>query len=118
MPTRANATELFSRATAYADAVGRTWRRARRFVDEAKEELEKAAKKSGLPTRPAQVIDVGERPGVLVRVVKAAAGAVVLALLFGSALGLTFFTVQFLLAWLISTQVLGLRIDLTPPSAA
>lgn len=121
MPTtgpRIAALELLARAAAFKDAASRTWRRARHFVAEAKDELERAAGKSGLPTKPAAVIDVGERPGRLTRMAQAAAGALVLALLFGSAVSLTFFASQLLLAWLISTQVLGLRIDLNPPGAA
>jgi hypothetical protein len=109
---------LGGRVSAFRDAARESYARARRAADDAKREFEEAAQAAGLPTRPAPVIDVGERPTLPIRLLQAAAGALVLSLLAGGALTLLFFFTQILLAYLLSSQVLGLRFDLSPTRSA
>ena len=62
-------------------------------------------------------IDVGARPPMLRRALQAAAGGLVLALLTGCAVTIFLFFIQLLVAYLVATEVLGLRIDLRPEAA-
>jgi hypothetical protein len=114
---RTFASSLTDRAHGVADAARSSWRRARKAVDDARAEVEDAAQKMGLPTKEPPIIDVGERPSALVRLLQGATGLVVLALLAGGALSLFTFFLQLVVAYVLATQVLGLRIDLPQPVA-
>ncbi len=119
---RTGATSLFSTLSARASelraSAERGVRRAKDLVSEARREAEDVARRAGVPTKQAPVIDVGETPSRALRLVQAAAGVAVLGLLLGGALSLALFVLQVLAAYLLSTRVLGLRVDLAPPRAA
>lgn len=105
------------RVTAARAATEKGWRTARRAFDEARTEAFEGAREMGLPAAEGPFIDVGRRPGPLTRVLQGAAGAIVLALLAGGALSLFVFFIQLLLAYLLATEVLGLRFDIRPQAA-
>lgn len=112
---------LSARAQSLRASAERGVRRARSLVNEARREAEEVARRAGVPTAPLKeppVIDVGETPSRALRLAHAAAGALVLALLFGGAVSLGLFVLQVLAAYLLSTRVLGLRVDIAPPKAA
>lgn len=109
---------LSARASELRASAERGVQRAKDLVAEARREAEEVARRAGVPTKQAPVIDVGESPSRATKLVQAAAGAAVLALLTGGALSLALFVMQILAAYLLSTRVLGLRVDLAPPRAA
>jgi hypothetical protein len=112
---------LSARTASLRASVERGVRRARNLAHEARREAEAVARRAGLPTMPRNeppVIDVGETPSFAIRLVHGAAGALVLALLFGGAVSLGLFILQILAAYLLSTRVLGIRVDIAPPQAA
>lgn len=130
---RFSATSLFSaslfsslgeRASSLRASAERGVKRAKDLVGEARREAEEVARRAGIPMQgglpmaEGPVIDVGQTPSRATRLVHAAAGACVLALLAGGAVSLALFVLQILAAYLISTRVLGLRVDLAPPRAA
>lgn len=96
------------------EAAERGVRNARRVFEEAREEASQAVRQMGLPEARANVIDVGDRPGGLTRLLHGAAGVLILALLAGGAVTLFTFFLQLLAAYLLAVGVLGLRLDLDP----
>jgi len=89
---------------------------ARRVVRDARQEWTVGASHIRDEARAAlagnePVIDVGERPSPLARAGRTAAAIVVVALALGALATFATFFVQLLVALVIATRVLGLRID-------
>ena len=88
-----------------------------RSVSRAREEAEQTARTLGMPVDRSPVIDVGRRPSPLKKV-GLALGAALLALLIGGSLvAFTSFFLQFVIATLIATQVLGINLNINPEAA-
>lgn len=86
-------------------------REAEKAYAEAERKMDETATRLGLPTRQAPTIDVGARPSAIGRAVRAAGGAIALALAVSALVSLFAFCLQIFLAFLLVTRGLGLRVD-------
>ena len=68
----------------------------------------------GNPDEDGQVIDIGKKRNLGMRLVQGGAGLVVMGLMVGGVLTFTLFALQIALAFFIAVHVLGIRIDLNP----
>lgn len=89
---------------------------ARRVVRDARQEWSNSTSQFRDEARAAlgasePIIDVGERPSPLARAGRTAAALIVVALALGALATFATFFVQLLVALVIATRVLGLRID-------
>lgn len=98
-------------------AAGRLKTEAKKAYAQAAAEMDKAARRMGLPPREEPVIDVGARPGAVSRALRASASALAVALTASALLSLLLFCVQLFAAFLIVTRGLGLRVDVARPAA-
>lgn len=92
-------------------------REVSRNLSQARQEAERTAQALGLPVDQGPVIDVGDKPTVLQRLGTAAAAFALALLIGGSLLSFSLFLFQFLLASLLASRILGLKLDLGAAAA-
>jgi hypothetical protein len=113
----ARADRLRQRAAQARRSAKNVAREVGRSVGRAREEAEHTARALGMPMDQGQVIDLGRRPSALKQLGTAVAATLLALLVGGSLVAFTSFFLQFLIATVIATRVLGINLDINPSAA-